>query len=307
MNEQNMNTQNENQQSSCVSSQSGCTDPQDGCVSSQDNLNAGSLQVRTQCKNWKRIVVKVGTTTLVHPSGKLNIRHIEQLVKVLSDIANSGVEVLLVSSGAIAMGVGKLNLPKRPSDIPSKQACAAVGQTELMYIYDSLFSKYNHTVGQVLFVGSDLAHEKRCVNFKNTIFKLLKMGVVPIFNENDTMSTTEIASIGDNDTLAAIVAQYSEADLLILASDVDGLYDENPNRNKQAKLIDYVSNIDDAICALAEDADTEFGTGGMATKVDAAKKCMDKGIDMAIINGAKPNLLYDLLEGKQVGTLFSAS
>ena len=258
-------------------------------------------------KKWKRIVVKVGTTTLVHPSGKLNIRHIEKLVKVLCDIANSGVEVLLVSSGAIAMGVGKLNLSARPNDVPSKQACAAVGQTELMYVYDRLFSEYNHVVGQVLFIGSDLVNEKRCTNFKNTIFKLLNMGVVPIFNENDTMSTTEITSIGDNDTLAALVAQYAEADLLILASDVDGLFNANPNKDKNAQLISHVTKIDSALCSLAEDADTEFGTGGMATKVDAAKKCFEKGIDMAIINGANPSLLYDLLEGKQVGTLFSAT
>ncbi len=255
---------------------------------------------------WKRIVVKVGTSTLVHPGGRLNIRHVERLVKVLADIRNSGVEVLLVSSGAIAMGVGKLNLPARPDDMPGKQACAAVGQTELMYVYDRLFSEHNHTVGQVLLIGSDLADEKRRTNFKNTIFRLLDMGAVPIFNENDTMSTTEIASIGDNDTLAAIVAEYAEADLLVLASDVDGLFDANPATCPDAHLIHRVGCVDESVRALAGGAGSELGTGGMATKVDAAARCLGLGIDMAIVNGAEPDLLYDLLEGKQVGTLFSA-
>ena len=255
---------------------------------------------------WKRVVVKVGTSTLVHPGGRLNIRHVERLVKVLADIRNSGVEVLLVSSGAIAMGVGKLNLPARPDDMPGKQACAAVGQTELMYVYDRLFSEHNHTVGQVLLIGSDLADEKRRTNFKNTIFRLLDMGAVPVFNENDTMSTTEIASIGDNDTLAAIVAEYAEADLLVLASDVDGLFDANPATCPDAHLIHRVGHVDDSVRALAGGAGSELGTGGMATKVDAAARCLGLGIDMAIVNGAEPDLLYDLLEGKQVGTLFSA-
>jgi glutamate 5-kinase len=257
-------------------------------------------------KEWKRIVVKVGTSTLAYPGYRMNIRRVEKLVKVLSDIRNSGTEVLLVSSGAIAMGIGKLGLQKRPSDLAGKQACAAIGQCELMYIYDKLFSEYNHTVAQVLLTGDDLKIKDRRDNFKNTIAKLLKLGTIPVLNENDTVSTTEITSIGDNDTLAALVSEEAEADLLILLSDIDGLYTADPKKDKNASIIHHVSLINKQIRDLAGGAGSDQGTGGMATKVNAAEICLKDHIDMVIANGDDPMILYDILSGKEAGTLFSS-
>ena len=181
-----------------------------------------------------RIVVKVGTSTLAHPTGHLNIRHVEELVTVLSDLRNAGHEVILVSSGAIGMGVGKLHLPGKPADIPTKQAAAAVGQCELMYTYDRLFTQYNHTVAQILLTGEDVDHEERRQNFENTINRLLELGALPIINENDTVATAEI-KVGDNDTLGAIVACTVNADLLVLLSDIDGLYTADPHQNPRRK------------------------------------------------------------------------
>mgnify|MGYP003413062951 FL=1 len=183
-----------------------------------------------------RIVVKLGTSTLAHPTGLLNIRRVEELCKVMSDIKNAGDEIILVSSGAIGMGVGKLALKGRPSDIPTKQAAAAVGQCELMYTYDKLFSEYNHTVAQLLMTGADLENDERHQNFSNTLNRLLDRGAIPIINENDTVATEEIV-IGDNDTLAAIVAKSIRADMLVLFSDIDGLYTADPHKDKNAKLI----------------------------------------------------------------------
>ncbi len=251
-----------------------------------------------------RIIVKLGTSTLAHPTGHLNIRRVEHLCKVLSDIKNSGHQLILVSSGAIGMGVGKLGLHQRPTDIPSKQAAAAIGQCELMYIYDKLFGKYHHTVAQLLITGDDIACEKRHVNFSNTLNRLLELGALPIINENDTIATDEIV-IGDNDTLAAIVAKSIKADKLILLSDIDGLYTADPHKDPDARLIHRVSVIDDAIMSLAGVSSTTQGTGGMVTKLHAAHICMDCGCDMVIANGSNPDLLYDILEGKQVGTTFS--
>ncbi len=251
-----------------------------------------------------RIIVKLGTSTLAHPTGHLNIRRVEHLCKVLSDIKNSGHQLILVSSGAIGMGVGKLGLHQRPTDIPSKQAAAAIGQCELMYIYDKLFGKYHHTVAQLLITGDDIACEKRHVNFSNTLNRLLELGALPIINENDTIATDEIV-IGDNDTLAAIVAKSIKADKLILLSDIDGLYTADPHKDPDARLIHRVSVIDDAIMSLAGVSSTTQGTGGMVTKLHAAQICMDCGCDMVIANGSNPDLLYDILEGKQVGTTFS--
>jgi len=250
-----------------------------------------------------RIVVKVGTSTLAHATGRLNIRHVEELVKVLSDIKNAGHEVVLVSSGAIGMGVGKLNLPGRPSDIPTKQAAAAVGQCELMYTYDRLFTKYNHTVAQVLLTGEDIDHDDRRQNFENTMFRLLELGALPVINENDTVATAEIM-VGDNDTLGGIVACSIGADLLVLLSDIEGLYTADPHKDPTAKLISEVAEIDASIEALAGGAGSSLGTGGMATKLKAAKMVTAKGCDMVIANGDKPELLYDIVEGKQVGTRF---
>ncbi|MBQ7858158.1 MAG: glutamate 5-kinase [Oscillospiraceae bacterium] len=251
-----------------------------------------------------RIVVKIGTSTLAHPTGHLNIRRVEELCKVLSDIKNSGVEVIMVSSGAIGMGVGKLGLLSRPSDIPTKQAAAAVGQCELMYTYDKLFSEYNHTVAQLLITGDDVQNETRHQNFSNTLNRLLELGVLPIINENDTVSTQEIV-IGDNDTLAAIVAESVKADLLVLLTDIDGLYTADPHTDPDAKLIPVIHGIDDSVLALAGGSNGKQGTGGMVTKLQAAKICLSCGCDMVIANGSNPANLYEILNGKSVGTMFT--
>ncbi len=251
-----------------------------------------------------RIVVKLGTSTLTHSTGHLNIRRVEELCKVMSDIKNAGDEIILVSSGAIGMGVGKLGLMGRPSDIPTKQAAAAVGQCELMYTYDKLFSEHNHTVAQLLMTGADLENRERNQNFSNTLNRLLELGVIPIINENDTVATEEIV-IGDNDTLAAIVAKSVGADILVLFSDIDGLYTADPHKDKNAKLITQITCIDDKVMAVAGGKGTELGTGGMITKLNAAKICMDCGCDMIITNGANPMNLYDIVEGKSIGTKFS--
>ena len=253
-----------------------------------------------------KIVVKVGTSTLAHPTGRLNIRHVEELVKVLSDLKNAGHQVILVSSGAIGMGVGKLNLPGRPSDMPTKQAAAAVGQCELMYTYDKLFSQYNHTVAQILLTGEDIDHEDRRSNFENTMSRLLELGVLPIINENDTIATAEI-KVGDNDTLGAIVACCVGAELLVLLSDIDGLYTADPHKDPAATLIPVVETITPAIEGLADGKGSELGTGGMATKLRAAKMVMAHGCDMVIANGDRPELLYDIAAGLPVGTRFAGT
>lgn len=250
-----------------------------------------------------RIVIKVGTSTLTHQNGNINLRRIETLCKVISDLKNSGLEVILVSSGAIAMGVGKLGLSRKPEDIPSKQACAAIGQCELMYVYDKLFQEYNHTVAQILMTGVDFENEERYENFQNTLNRLLELGVLPIINENDTIATSEI-KVGDNDTLSAITAVGAHADLLILLSDIDGLYTADPHKVADATLIPEVREINDEIKELAGTAGTALGTGGMVTKLNAADLCMNAGIDMIIANGSNPNVLYDIFEGTFIGTRF---
>ena len=250
-----------------------------------------------------RIVVKVGTSTLAHATGRLNIRHVEELVKVLSDLKNAGHEVILVSSGAIGMGVGKLNLPGKPSDIPTKQAAAAVGQCELMYTYDKLFAGYNHTVAQILLTGEDVDHPERRANFENTMYRLLELGALPIINENDTVATAEI-KVGDNDTLGGIVACCVKADLLVLLSDIEGLYTADPRKDPGATLISVVEEVTPEVEALAGGAGSSLGTGGMATKLRAARMVTNAGCDMIIANGEHPNYLYDIVEGKAVGTRF---
>ena len=253
--------------------------------------------------DFMRIVIKVGTSTLTHQNGNINIRRIENLCKVISDLKNAGLEVILVSSGAIAMGVGKLGLNEKPQDIPTKQACAAIGQCELMYVYDKLFQEYNHTVAQILMTGADFENQERYDNFQNTMDRLLELGVLPIINENDTIATSEI-KVGDNDTLSAITAVGTHADLLILLSDIDGLYTADPHQVEDATLIPEVKEITDDILELAGAAGTALGTGGMVTKLSAAKLCMDAGTDMIIANGSNPSVLYDIFEGKTVGTRF---
>ena len=252
-----------------------------------------------------RIVVKIGTSTLAHATGHLNIRRVELLCKIMSDIKNAGHEVILVSSGAIGMGVGKLGLRERPKDIPTKQAAAAVGQCELMYIYDKLFSEYHHTVAQLLITGEDIQNEKRHQNFRNTLNRLLELGALPILNENDTVATEEIV-IGDNDTLAAIVAKSVQADLLILLSDIDGLYTADPHTHPDAVLLHKITKVDDSIRELAGVSNSTQGTGGMVTKLQAASICLECGCDMVIANGNQPENLYAILDGQDVGTRFTA-
>ena len=250
-----------------------------------------------------RIVIKVGTSTLAHATGRLNIRRVEQLCKVISDLKNAGHEIVLVSSGAIGMGVGKLSLRERPQDMPTKQAAAAVGQCELMYTYDKLFSEYHHTVAQILLTGSDIRDAQRRENFHNTLFRLLELGVLPVINENDTIATEEIV-IGDNDTLAAIVAVNAGAELLSLLSDIDGLYTGDPHANPEAKLIAQVDELTPEILALAGDSSSGLGTGGMMTKLHAARIAAEAGCDMVIANGGNPDVLYDIVAGERVGTRF---
>ncbi len=252
-----------------------------------------------------KIVVKIGTSTLTYRNGCVNIRRIEQLCKTVTDIMNAGHDVILVSSGAIGMGVGKLNLKERPSDIAGKQAAAAVGQCELMYIYDKEFAAHNRTVAQLLLTAPDLKNEDRHQKFENTVNKLLDYGVLPIINENDTVATEEI-EFGDNDTLAAQVAESVKAELLILLSDIDGLYTADPHKDESARLIPEVYEITPDIEALGGGAGSELGTGGMQTKIRAAKIATGAGCDMIIANGAFPELLYKIADGESVGTKFFA-
>ena len=254
-----------------------------------------------------RFVIKVGTSTLAHSTGRLNIRRVELLCKVLSDIINAGNQVVLVSSGAIGMGVGKLGLSGRPGDMPGKQAAAAVGQCELMYTYDKLFSEYNHTVAQILLTADDIRDENRSRHVHDTLEKLLSWGVLPIVNENDAVAIDEIGvhtTIGENDSLSAIVAQLVSADMLVLLSDIDGLYTADPRKNPDATLIPVVEEITPDILALAGGAGSGLGSGGMATKLKAAQLATAANIDMVIANGEHPEVLYALLEGKPVGTRF---
>jgi len=258
--------------------------------------------------NSKKIVIKVGTSTLTHESGKPNIRKLEALARVLSDLHNSGKQVVLVSSGAIGVGIGKLGIKERPSDIPTRQALAAVGQCELMFLYDKLFSEYTNTVAQVLLTPDIIHDDVRKNNVINTFNTLLDMGIIPIVNENDTVSTDELegANFGDNDRLSALVATLVGADTLILITDIDGLHNCDPRTNPDAVLIPVVLNIDDNILALAGGSGSMRGTGGMITKLQAADLACSNGIDTYIINGEKPENIYKLFEGEQVGTHFVA-
>lgn len=250
-----------------------------------------------------RIVIKIGTSTLAHKSGLLNIRRVEQLCKVISDLKNAGNEIIMVSSGAIGMGAGKLSLKDKPSDIPTKQAAAAVGQCELMYTYDKLFSEFNHTVAQILVTGEDTEDASRRQNFQNTVMRLLELGALPIVNENDSVATDEIV-IGDNDTLGAIVAAAAGAELLIILSDIDGLYTADPHKDNSAVLLKRVEKITPEIKEMTGGAGSKFGTGGMTTKIKAAEIALDAGIEMVIANGENPDILYDIVDGKDVGTRF---
>lgn len=250
----------------------------------------------------KRIVVKVGTSTLTYDTGKINFRQINALARVLSDLRNQGYDVILVSSGAIGVAMGKLGLEHKPADTKVKQSLAAIGQCELMSLYDKMFAEYHNTVAQILLTRSDVDIEKRKNHTTDTFNTLLDMGIIPIVNENDTVSVEEI-EFGDNDSLSAIVAKLVHADLLVLFSDIDGLYDSDPHSNPDAQLISRVEDIS-AVEAGAGGAGTERGTGGMVTKIEAAKIANDAGISMLIVNGRRIEALYDIIDGKKVGTLF---
>lgn len=258
----------------------------------------------------KRIVIKLGTSTLTHPTGRLNYQKMEKIVRAVSDIQGAGNEVIVVTSAAISVGTAKMGLPERPKELKYKMAIAAVGQARIMHIYDTLFSEYNRTVAQILLTGDNVEDEIDSRYLKNTFQALLSMGVIPIVNENDSVSSVEIESghhkvLGDNDTLSAIVARLCEADLLILMSDIDGLYDCDPRKNPDARLIERVQEITPEIEAMAGGAGTAHGTGGMATKLSAARIALEAGFEMVITNSDRVENIYDIVEGKNVGTRFS--
>jgi len=257
-------------------------------------------------RDSKRIVIKVGTSTLTHSTGHLNLRRIEKLVKVISDIKNSGIKVVLVSSGAVSAGVAKVGFGKIPSSPAEKQAMAAIGQSELMKLYDKLFSDYGHTVAQMLLTKEVLTNPERRASAEGTFKRLLEMNCIPIVNENDPISTDELTKFGGNDILSAYVAQLCDADVLLNLSDVDGLYDSDPRKNPDARLIERVEEIDDLLCEGAGGSGTERGTGGMIAKLKAAKMTTACGIPMFILNGQDPEILYTLLDGGHVGTYFIA-
>ncbi|NLV86603.1 MAG: glutamate 5-kinase [Clostridiales bacterium] len=263
-------------------------------------------------KAKKRIVVKVGTSTLTHEGGKLNFRSFDRLSRVLADIHNTGYDIILVSSGAIAVGAGKLLMKEKPQELSLKQAAAAVGQCELMHLYDKFFGEYGQIVAQILLTGDDVQSPEIKQNLINTFNALLNLGIIPIVNENDSVSYAEIEThteehkiFGDNDTLSAVVAVLCKAEKLVLLSDIDGLFDENPCDNPDACLIREVREIDEKIKAIAGGAGSSRGTGGMITKLQAAEMAMNNGIDMIIANGNHPELLYDIVDGRPVGTLFA--
>jgi len=255
----------------------------------------------------KRIVIKLGSSTLAHKTGKLNIRRMQNLVRVIADLQNSGREIIIVSSGSVALGTGKLGLREKPKDTPTRQAVAAIGQCELMHMYDNMFEKYSITIAQILLTKTIIEKPDRQKNVENTIERLIEMGVIPIVNENDTVAIDEIElEIGENDSLAAMVASISKADLLVILSDIDGLYTSDPHINPDAQAIHTVDKITDYIKKIAGGAGSSLGTGGMSTKINAAKIATDAGIDMIIMNGRNPDDLYDLFEDKEIGTIFKS-
>ena len=263
-------------------------------------------------RKYNRLVVKVGTSTLTHDNGTLNLYGLERLTRVLSDIKNRGREIILVSSGAIAAGVSKMGLPRRPSGLPQKQAAAAIGQCGLIHLYDKLFGEYNHTVGQILLTQADISSPERRRNLENTFNALLDWGAVPVVNENDSVNADEIELgkhrlFGDNDALSAAVAELVHADLLVLLTDIDALYDADPRDHPGAKPIPLVHEVDEELLLKGGGAGSARGTGGMRTKLLAAKAAMAVGIDMVVTFGGKPEQLLNLLEGQPLGTLFTVN
>lgn len=256
-------------------------------------------------KDVKRVVIKVGTSTLTHSTGKTNIRQMNKLVTVISDIVNSGREVALVTSGAIGVGVGKLGLKERPTTTAGKQAAATVGQCELMFMYDKMFGEFGHTVGQFLVTKRDVDNDECRENLINAFEKTFEFGAIPVINENDAVAVEEIV-YGDNDSLSAIVAKLIKADALLILTDIDGLYDENPNENEYARIIPVVEQITEGLFEIAGGKGSKFGTGGMITKLQAAQIATEAGIDTVVMNGQDPENIYKILEGHQVGTFFVA-
>lgn len=256
-------------------------------------------------KNSKRIVIKVGSSTLTHNNGLLNLRAIEHLVRQIADIHNKGIDVILVSSGAIAAGMGKLGLNSRPKSMPAKQACASVGQLLLMHMYEKIFSEYGIIISQILLTKEDMEDEVRSINARNTFDSLCDMRVIPIVNENDAVVTHEIM-FGDNDTLSAKVCRLIHGDLLILMSDIEGLFDSNPKIDSNAKLISLVNKIDESILKCAGDSTSKVGTGGMITKLKAAQIVSEVNSAMIIVDGSVDGILYKVLDGENVGTLFTS-
>ena len=256
----------------------------------------------------QKTVIKVGTSTLTYDNGKVNYRRIESLCKVLADLQNSGEDIMLVSSGAVGVGMGKTGLSKRPSEIKKKQALAAIGQCELMYMYDKIFGEYNHSVAQILLTADAVETESKRQNINNTIDELLNMGIIPIINENDTVSTDELEgnNFGDNDMLSAIVSHITGADRLVILTDIDGLYDSNPRQNENAKKIDVVTKINKTILDMAAGTGSNRGTGGMITKLQAANYATKCGIEVDVINGSEPETLYQVFDGRCPGTKFTA-
>ena len=259
-------------------------------------------------KKTKRIVVKVGTSTLTNELGNSDLKTMESLAMALADAQNLGNEIILVSSGAIATGAAKMHLPEKPTEMRMKQAAAAVGQCENMFLYDKFFGYYNKTVGQILLNAEDISQEVKKENLANTFEALLEQGIIPIVNENDSVSYTEIESedklFGDNDMLSAVVAVLCKADLLIILSDIDGFYDKDPRLNKDAKLLSRIEEIDESTYELAGGVGSRRGTGGMRTKLQAADLATSNGIDVIVTNGKEPRVVYDIMDGKKVGTLF---
>lgn len=265
--------------------------------------------MRKNITHAKRIVVKVGTSTLTHENGKINLARVDKLSEVLSDLMNQGLEIILVTSGAVGVGMGKLKLNTRPKSVRERQAAAAVGQSELMHLYSKFFSEYGHIVGQILLTKDVVEYEQSRKNVINTFEELLTRGIIPIVNENDSVATEELEfqdnhSFGDNDTLSAIVSVLVNADLLILLSDIDGFYNDDPNLNKNAQLINEIYELNEEVTRSAKGVISTKGTGGMATKINAARICLNNDINMIIAHGQSPQILYQILKGEQIGTLF---
>jgi glutamate 5-kinase len=261
--------------------------------------------IRSILCNTKRIVIKIGTSTITHDTGKVNFSSIDKLARMISDLENQDKDVILVTSGAIGVGIDKLKLIERPKLIREKQAVASVGQCELMHIYSKFFSEYGHAVGQILLTRDVIEDDHRRQNVKNTFETLIGMGIVPIVNENDSVSVEEI-KFGENDTLSAIVSKLVKADLLVILSDIDGFYDGDPRKNPEAKIVPVITEITADIEKCAGGAGTKRGTGGMVTKLHAARIANAAGINMVIASGKDPIIVADIIDGAEVGTLFVA-